>query len=59
LTNNWSDIILQNTLQPETIEEAVEQLRTVLEDRHKMHLSILKEDDLLIGLGVSIRNAFV
>jgi len=61
LTNNWSDIVLQNTLQPQTVEEAVERLITVMEDRHKILLSILKEDDLIdlhFGLGLSIRNAF-
>ena len=59
MSKNWSDIILKNTLHPKTVDEAVELLISILEDRHKMLLSILKEDDLLIGLGVSIRNAFV
>lgn len=61
MTYNWADIFLKNTLLPETVDEAVEWLITVLEDRHKMFLSILQEDDLIdlhFGLGLSIRNAF-
>jgi hypothetical protein len=61
LSKNWSDIILKNTLHPKTVDEAVELLISILEDRHKMLLSILKEDeltDLHFGLGLSIRNGF-
>jgi len=61
LSNNWSDIFLKNTMHPETVDEAVELLMTIFEDRHKMLLSISKEDeltDLHFGLGLSIRNAF-
>jgi hypothetical protein len=48
-------------MQPETVDEAVEWLITVLEDRHKMLLTIMREDELIdlhFGLGPSIRNAF-
>jgi hypothetical protein len=48
-------------MQPETVDEAVELLISILEDRHKILLSILKEDELIdlhFGLGLSIRNAF-
>jgi hypothetical protein len=61
VTNNWADIFLKNTMHPETVDEAVELLMTVFENRHKMLLSILKEDELIdlhFGLGLSIRNAF-
>jgi len=61
VTNNWVKVLLNNTMQPETVDEAVELLISVLEDRHKMLLTILKEDDLIdlyFGLGLSIRNSF-
>ena len=61
MTNNWADIFLKNTMPPETVDEAVELLMTVLEDRHKMLLAIMREDELIdlhFGLGLSIRNAF-
>ena len=61
MSKNWSDIILKNTLHPKTVDEAVELLISILEYRHKMLLSILKEDELIdlhFGLGLSIRNAF-
>jgi hypothetical protein len=61
VTNNWVKVLLNNIMQPETVDEAVELLMTVLEDRHKILLSILKEDDLIdlhFGLGLSIRNSF-
>ena len=48
-------------MQPETVDEAVERLITLLEDRHKMLLTIMREDeltDLHFGLGLSIRNSF-
>ena len=43
MSKNWSDIILKNTLHPKTVDEAVELLISILEDRHKMLLSILKD----------------
>jgi hypothetical protein len=61
LTKDWSDVFLKNTMQPETVDEAVEWLITVLEDRHKMLLTIMREDELIdlhFGLGLSIRNSF-
>jgi Domain of unknown function (DUF6794) len=48
-------------MQPETVDEAAELLISILEDRHNILLSILKEDeriDLHFGLGLSIRNTF-
>ena len=57
MSKNWSDIFLKNSLHPETVDEAVELLISILEDRHKMLLSILKEDelgDLHFGFGLSI-----
>jgi hypothetical protein len=61
LTKDWSDIFLKNTMLPETVGEAVEWLITVLEDRHKMFLTLMREDELIelhFGLGLSIRNSF-
>ena len=61
MANNWVNVFFSNSMQPETVDEAVELLISVLEDRHKTLLTILKEDDLIdlhFGLGLSIRNAF-
>lgn len=61
MANNWVNVFLNNSMQPETVDEAAELLITVLEDRHNILLSILKEDELIdlhFGLGLSIRNAF-
>ena len=61
MANNWVNVFFSNSMQPETVDEAVELLISILEDRHKILLSILKEDELIdlhFGLGLSIRNAF-
>lgn len=46
---------------PETVNEAVERLMTVLEDEEKSEIRSMTEDDLIdlhFSLGMAIRNAF-
>ena len=46
---------------PETVDEAVERLMSVLEDEHKAVLAFVQEEDLIdlhFSLGLAIRNAF-
>lgn len=46
---------------PETVDEAVERLMTVLEDKEKSEIRSMTEDDLIdlhFSLGMAIRNAF-
>jgi hypothetical protein len=46
---------------PETVDEAVERLMSVLEDEHKAVLAFMQEEDLIdfhFSLGLAIRNAF-
>jgi hypothetical protein len=61
LAKIWSDYFLQNTNLPETVDEAVERLMTVLEDEEKSEIRSMTEDDLIdlhFSLGMAIRNAF-
>jgi hypothetical protein len=45
LAKNWSDYLLQNTVLPETVAEAVERLMTELEGEHKIALASMCEED--------------
>ena len=61
MTNNWSTFLQDNFRLPETVDEAVERLMSVLENEHKAALAIMQEDDLIdlhFSLGMAIRNAF-
>ena len=49
MTKNWSVFLQKVFQQPETVDEAVEQLMTILED---------ELIDLHFSLGMAIRNAF-
>ena len=62
---NWlkiGQLFLQNNFSlPETVDEAVERLMTVLEDEAKSDIRSMTEDDLIdlhFSLGMAIRNAF-
>jgi hypothetical protein len=61
LSTNWSDIILKNSLHPKTVDETVELLINILEDKDMIQLADINTDkliDLHYGLGLSIRNGF-
>ena len=61
LTTNWPTFLLDNVKLPETVDEAVDRLMRVLEDKQKIALATLQEDDLIylhFSLGMAIRNAF-
>ena len=61
MAKNWSTFLQDNFRLPETVDEAVERLMTVLEDEHKATLAIMQEKDLIdlrFSLGMEIRNAF-
>ena len=62
MTTNWPTFLPDNFKLPETIDEAVDRLMTVLDDEQKIAIATLQEDDLIylhyFNLGMSIRNAF-
>ena len=61
MAKNWTTFLQNNFRLPETVDEAVERLMTVLEDEHKAALAIMQEEDLVdlhFSLGMAIRNAF-
>ena len=61
MAKNWSTFLQDNFRLPETVDEAVERLMTVLEDEHKATLAIMQEKELIdlrFSLGMKIRNAF-
>jgi hypothetical protein len=61
LVKNWTTFLQDNFRLPETVDEAVERLMSVLEDEHKTVLAIMQEKDLIdlhFSLGMAIRNSF-
>jgi hypothetical protein len=61
LTKNWPDLFRQNADPPETADEAVDRLMFILDDRQKVTIAAMREEDLIdlhFGLGMAIRNAF-
>lgn len=61
MNKNWSDYFQVTFKLPETVDEAVELLVTVLDEETKNKISSLQEDELInmhFGLGIAIRNAF-
>jgi hypothetical protein len=61
LANNWTTFLQDHSRLPETVDEAVERLMSVLEDEHKAVLAFVQEEDLIdlhFSLGLAIRNAF-
>jgi hypothetical protein len=61
LATNWSEFLQDSFMLPETVDEAVERLMSILEDEHKAILATLREEDLInlrFSLGMAIRNAF-
>jgi hypothetical protein len=61
LTKNWPDLFQQHAKPPETVDEAVDQLVVILDDKQKAAIAAMREEDLIdlhFGLGMAIRNAF-
>ena len=60
MTTNWPTFLLDNVKLPETVDEAVDRLMMVLDDKQKIDIATLQEDDLInlhFSLGITIRNA--
>ncbi|WP_245598820.1 DUF6794 domain-containing protein [Methylomicrobium lacus] len=61
MTKNWPDFLEQHMLPPETVDEAIERLMSILDDEQKTTVAAMREEDLIdlhFGLGMVIRNAF-
>jgi len=61
LTKNWPELFQQHAKPPETVNEAVDRLMSILDDEHKAAIAAMREEDLIdlhFGLGMAIRNAF-
>ena len=61
MAKNWTTFLQDHSRLPETVDEAVERLMSVLEDEHKAVLAFMQEEDLIdlqFSLGLAIRNAF-
>ena len=53
--------MLDNSRLPETVDEVIDRLMTVLESEHKATIATIQEEDLIdlhFSLGRAIRNAF-
>lgn len=62
MAKNWSDLKLEITHPPATVQEAVERLLLVLSDEDKLAIAIMAEEDLFdlhFSLGLAIRNAWL
>lgn len=61
MTKNWTVLFDQHMLSPETVDEPIARLRSILDDAQKTTIARVREEDLIdlhFGLGVAIRNAF-
>jgi hypothetical protein len=61
LTKNWPDLFQQHAKPPESLDEAIDRLMTILDDVQKAAIVAMREEyliDLHFGLGMAIRNAF-
>ena len=61
MAKNWTTFLQDNLRLPETVDEAVERLITVLEDDAKSEIRSMVKDDLIdlhFSLDMAIRNAF-
>jgi len=58
---DWSNQLDNIIKVPKTVDEAVDQLMSVLDDEHKLIVASMQEDELIdlhFNLGVDIRNSF-
>lgn len=61
MTTNWTDQLRCITQPPETIDEAVTRLMSILDDEQKLVIAMMSKKDLInlhFSLGMAIRNAF-
>jgi hypothetical protein len=61
LSKNWPELLQQHTKPPESLDEAIDRLMTILDDEQKAAIVEMREEDLIdlhFGLGMAIRNAF-
>lgn len=61
MTKNWPDLFRQHARPPESLDEAVVRLMTILDEDQKAIIAAMREEDLIdlhFGLGMAIRNAF-
>ena len=59
---NWSTFLQAGLDLPETLDEAVKHLLTLLSGEYKVVLATMQEEDLIdlrFSLGIGIQNAFV
>ncbi|MDD5269410.1 MAG: hypothetical protein PHO08_20235 [Methylococcales bacterium] len=59
---NWSTFLQAGLDLPETLDEAVKHLLTLLSGEYKVVLATMQEDELIdlrFSLGIGIQNAFV
>ena len=62
LAINWSTFLQAGLDLPETLDEAVKHLLTLLSGEYKVVLATMQEEDLIdlrFSLGIGIQNAFV
>jgi len=60
LTINWTERLSRIIQPPETIDEAVAKLMSILNNEQKLIIATMPEDDLIdlhFSLGTAIRNA--
>lgn len=61
MAKNWKDHFQQSFQKPENIDDAVNQLMTILNGEQKLAIAAMENDELInlhLSLGVMIRNAF-
>lgn len=61
MTKNWTDLFQQHAKPPESLDEAIERLMSILDDEQKTAIAAMREEDLIdlhFGLGMAIMNAF-
>jgi hypothetical protein len=61
LTKNWPDLFQQHARPPESLDEAIDRLMSILSADEKATIAAMREKDLIdlhFSLGMAIRNAF-
>jgi hypothetical protein len=61
LTKNWPDLFQQHAKPPESVDEAIDRLMSILGAEEKATIAAMREENLIdlhFGLGMAIRNAF-
>lgn len=61
MSKTWPDFFRQHAKPPESLDEAVDRLMSILDDEQKTAIAGMREENLIdlhFGLGLAIRNAF-